>query len=198
MKRIVHLAASALLLAGTGTAAMAQDSTGSRRFFQPPSFAILPSALTTNVISAPEGADSHTAFNARFQAVVPTISPWFALVGGAQWGVKREDHGPIIFLGGIIPLVPINNATGGLLSFSIDPLYVVGPTTAPGAGIFASHDFVLEGAAVLGIGQMMMKNMAFWSGLSAFFLLDQNITTAKGEDSFNPVLIYGLALPIAP
>jgi hypothetical protein len=195
MKRIVMLVAGVTLLAGAASTAVAQDDMAvqSKPFFQPPSFAILPSFLTTNVISAPDGAESHTAFNARFQAVIPTRSPWLAFVAGAQWGpVDEEDHGAVIFLGGIIPIVPLNQATGGILSLSVDPLLIA---TGPGS---KGMDFFLEGAAVLNIGSMMMRNAGYWSGLAAFFLLDQNITTEDDEDSFNPVLIYGLSLPIAP
>jgi hypothetical protein len=198
MKRIVHLAAGAALLAGISTAAAAQDTMDGERFLKAPAFAILPSLLTTCVISCEDpapgvSAESNTDFNARFQTVIPTSSPWLAFVAGLQWGAADEDaHGPIGFAGGIIPLVPINNATQGWLSFSVDPLLVV---TGPGGD---GMDFVLEGAAVLNFGAKMMPGMPFWSGLGAFFLIDQNITTESDEDSFNPVLIYGLVIPIAP
>jgi len=207
MKRIVQLAASAALLAGISTTAAAQDTMDQGPFLKPPVFAILPSFLTTNVISAPEGVDSHTGFNARFQAVIPTSSPWLAFVGGAQWGpLSDEDHGAIIFLGGIIPIAPISNATGGALGISLDPLLVA---TGPGSD---GMDFVGEVAVVLNIGSMMMKNGGFWSGMGLFFLLDQNLTpddvtipnptgpgtTTIEADRFNPVLIYGVALPLAP
>jgi hypothetical protein len=192
------LVAGVTLLAGTANTAAAQDDMGvqSKPFFQPPSFAILPSFLTTNVISAPEGIDSHTGFNARFQAVIPTRLPWLAFVGGAQWGpVDEEDHGAIIFLGGIIPIVPINQATGGMLSFSLDPLLVA---TGPGSD---GMDFFGEAAVVLNVGSMM-GTAGYWSGLAAFFLLDQNLTpnedAAGDKDYWNPVLIYGISLPISP
>jgi hypothetical protein len=199
MKRIVKLVAGVtILVASAATTAVAQDEMGvqSKPFFQPPSFAILPSFLTTNVISAPDGVDSHTAFNARFQAVIPTSSPWLAFVAGAQWGpLDEEDHGAVIFLGGIIPIVPLNQATGGILSFSVDPLLIA---TGPGSD---GMDFFIEGAAVLGLGSMMGVT-GYWSGLAAFFLLDQNLTPeedANGDkDRWNPVLIYGISLPIAP
>jgi hypothetical protein len=198
MKPLTFVATAALVTAAAAGVAPAQDTMASKPFFQPPVFVILPSFLTTNVISAPEGVDSHTAFNGRFQAVVPTSSPYLAFVGGVQWGFRKEDHPPIGFLGGILPLVPLNKASGGWLSFSVDPLYVV----TPGAEGGTEHDFVAEGAVLLNIGSMMMSNMPFWSGLSAFFLLDQNLTPnedANGDkDYWNPVLIYGLAIPIAP
>lgn len=197
MKRFVMVTAAAVALAAASGVARAQDAKEGG-FIRNSTFSILPSALSTNVISAPDGVDSHTAFNARFQGVISTSTPWLAFVGGAQWGpAKDEDHGPIIFLGGIIPIVPLNQATNGILSFSIDPLLVA---TAPGGD---GMDFVMEGAVVLGIGKMMMPQSAYWSGVGAFFLLDQNITVDEdpvtGEkDRWNPALIYGISLPIAP
>lgn len=212
MNRIAKCAASAAALTLLGAAApatsIAQADTamaaqgGGGPFIKPPTFAILPSALSSCVISCPDVAPgvegkSHTAFNARFQAVIPTSFPWLAFVGGAQWGpADDDDHAPIIFLGGIIPIVPLNNLTGGILGFSLDPLLVA---TGPGGN---GMDFVGEGAVVLNFGQLMMKGMAFWSGLGAFFLLDQNLTPNedfKGDkDYWNPTLIYGLVIPIAP
>lgn len=195
MRRFVTAAAAALTIAVWSGAAAAQEG-DQGGFFRNASFAILPSAVTTGAISC-DGCESHTAFNARFQSVITTSSPWLAFVGGAQWGpVDEEDHGAIIFLGGIIPIVPLNNLTNGMLAFSIDPLLVA---TGPGSD---GMDFVLEGAVVLGLGKMMAPNSRYWSNVGAFFLLDQNITVeedANGEkDRFNPVLVYGISLPIAP
>jgi hypothetical protein len=55
---------------------------------------------------------------------------------------------------------------------------------------------------VLNIGAKMMTNSPF-KGLGLYFLLDQQITRipedANGDkDRFNPVMLNGLALPIAP
>jgi hypothetical protein len=200
MKRIVQLVAGALLAAGTANAAAAQDdATGSSGgFFKAPVFALQPGILSVNAISGPEGAETDNNLNARFLTLLPTSSPYFTLLGGAQWGVEKDGHGPIIFYGAIIPIPGITEATQGWLSLSVDPL---GVTTA-GAGRATDTEFVLEGAAVLNIGSKMMTNSP-WRGLGIYALLDQQITglpeDANGDvDRFSPVLLYGLSLPIAP
>ena len=198
MKRIAQLAASALLLAGAANVAAAQDdATGSSgSFLKPPVFALQPGMLSGNVISAPEGAEADWKFNARFLTLLPTSSPYFTLLGGAQWGLQEDAHGPIIFYGAIIPIPGVTEATQGWLSLSVDPL---GVTTGPGGD---GTNFFLEGAAVLNVGAKMMTNSP-WKGLGIYFLLDQQITRlpedANGDkDRFNPVVLYGLSLPIAP
>jgi hypothetical protein len=180
-------------LAGTG---LAQDTTSSA-LFKPPVFLVMPGGLTTCTISCP-AEDSNTDFNARFQTVVPTASQWLSLVAGLQWGwADSSAHGPIGFFGGIIPLVPLNNATRGWLSFSIDPLGVV---TGPGA---KGTNFVLEGAAVLNLGAKMMSTMPVFRGFGAYFLIDQQLSRvprdANGDkDYWNPVLVWGGLLQLAP
>jgi hypothetical protein len=199
MSSLQSLERAALLLAIVAGQAAAQDSTAAAKpkLFKSPVFLLMPSALTTCTWSCPAGK-SRTDFNARFMTVIPTASPWFSLVGGVQWGwAKRDAHGPIGFFGGIIPIVPLNNATNGWLGFSFDPL---GVTTGPGG---AGTQFVAEGAVVLNVGAKMMRNMGVFSGLGAFFLVDQQLThvgrDANGDrDYWNPALVYGIMLPLAP
>ena len=205
MKRFLYLvAAAAFLFAGTARAQdeepIAEDTVEGGSFLRPPVFLLMPGALTTNVISAPEGIDSHTEFNARFMTVIPTATPWFSLVGGVQWAVRQEAqaHPPIVFYGAIFNIAPLTNLTNGLLAFSIDPLGV----TTPGAEGGTTTDFFLEGAVVFNIGALIATNSPF-KGASIYFLVDQNITPddppgGGDPDRFNPVLLYGIALPIAP
>jgi hypothetical protein len=199
MRSLQLLKRAALLLALVGGHAAAQDSTAAAKpkLLKAPVFLLMPSWLTTCTWSCPAGK-SRTDFNARFMTVIPTASPWFSLVGGVQWGwAKKDAHGPIGFFGGIIPIVPLNNATNGWLAFSLDPL---GVTTGPGG---TGTQFVGEGAVVLNVGAKMMKNMGIFSGLGAFFLVDQQLThvgrDATGKrDYWNPALVYGVILPLAP
>lgn len=196
MRPLTLVATAALVLAAGGNAA-AQGMDAPEEFLKPPVFLLMPGALTTCVISC-DADQSKTDFNARFQTVLPTSSQWLAFVAGLQWGWGADDaHGPIGFFGAILPLTPINNATGGWLSFSIDPLGVV---TGPGGD---GTNFVLEGAVVLNIGAKMMSNMGVFRGFGAYFLIDQQITNlpedAAGEtDNWNPALVYGVMLQIAP
>jgi hypothetical protein len=190
------LVATAALVLAAGQAP-AQGVSAPEEFLKPPVFLLMPGVLTTCVISC-DANQSNTDFNARFQTVIPTSSQWLAFVAGLQWGwAADDDHGPIGFFGAILPLAPLNNVTGGWLSFSIDPLGVV---TGPGSD---GTNFVLEGAVVLNIGAMMMQNMGVFRGFGAYFLIDQQLTNlpedAAGEtDNWNPALVYGVMLQIAP
>ena len=203
MKPLKLVAIAALLVAAPGRVAAGQDTASHQPFLKPPVFLVMPGGLTTCVISCPDVAPgvsskSKTDFNARFQTVVPTATPWLAFVGGLQWGwAKADAHGPIGFFGGIIPLVPLNTATQGWLSFSLDPLGVV---TGPGS---KGTNFVGEGAVVLNIGAKMMAKAPVFKGLGAYFLLDQQFTNlpkdANGNtDRWNPALVWGALLQIAP
>lgn len=197
--KIVRLAAIAVLwCAVSARTAAAQDSTTTKKpIVGTPVFLIMPGGLTSCSISCPAD-ESNTDFNARFQTVVPTRTDWLALVAGLQWGwADTSAHGPIGFFGGIIPLVPLNKATNGWLSLSIDPL---GVTTGPGG---KGTNFVLEGAAVLNIGAKMMKGMGVFQGFGAYFLIDQQLSRvprdANGDkDYWNPVLLWGGLLQLAP
>jgi hypothetical protein len=198
MKALKLTATAALLLAAvTGRAAAQDDASKQTTFLRPPVFLLMPGGLTTCTISC-EGASSRTDFNMRFMTVIPTSTPWLQFVGGLQWGWFSENaHGPIGFFGGIIPIIPLNNATQGWLSISFDPLGVV---TGPGS---KGTNFVAEGAAVLNIGSKMMPTAPIFRRLGLYFLIDQQLTNVSrnangNRDYWNPALVYGVILPIAP
>jgi hypothetical protein len=201
MKRIAQLAAGVLLITGAANVAGAQEASASTSFFKAPVFVLQPGGVTVNAVSAPDGVESATNFNARFATVIPTASPYLQGVFGAQVATGGNAGTPNIFYGAIIPVAPIASATGGMFSFSIDPLGVTtfgGPTTSAG-GTF----FFLEGAFGLAVGKMMFADMGpMWSGLGAYFLIDQQISgpLPKDEsgdaDRFRPILLYGLNIPL--
>lgn len=201
MNRFVKLTIGALTLAGAAAGpALAQDTMGGGSWLKAPVFVLQPGGVTFDAVSAPTGYKSKSYFNARFATVVPTASPWFSLVAGAQVQPGNgEARTPALFYGGIIPIVPISTATGGILGLSIDPL---GVTTAGGS---KNTNFVLEGALSLAIGKMMMANMGpTWAGTGVYFLVDQqigrndyiDINGNKATDNFRPALLYGLTIPI--
>ena len=196
MNRITKFTVGALLLAGASSPALAQDSMNNTSFFKAPVFVLQPGAITTDVISAPEGSKSVTRFNARFATVVPTASPWFSTVFGAQVQTGGKGGTPQLFYGGIIPIAPISTATGGMLGISLDPL---GVTTFGQSG---GTVFVGELAVSLSIGKMMFANMGpMFSGTGVYFLVDQQISDIPRDpftgdrDRFNPALLYGLSIP---
>ena len=196
MKRFVKFATTvALLGAMAPAAASAQEMNPS--FFKAPVFVLQPGGVTANAISAPDGFESTTAFNARFATILPSGSPWFSGVFGAQVATGGNAGFPNIFYGGIIPIAPISAATGGMLDVSIDPL---GVTVFGGNG---GTFFFGELAFVLQVGKMMMANMGpSWSGTGAYFLIDQQLSgplprDENGDkDRFRPILLYGLSIPV--
>jgi hypothetical protein len=143
--------------------------------------------------------------NVRFTMVVPTASPTFNLVLGTQFqpnGLSRNHNNqPGFYYGAIIPVNWVGELSRSWLSFSIDPLGVYGPSSYSAHPY--SHELYLEGALVLNVGSKMMANMGPWSGLGAYFLLDQQLTHVPhnvdgDKDYFTPVMLYGLTIPIAP
>jgi hypothetical protein len=211
MRRLLALPAAAVLLVAPGRVAVGQDgAASSESFFKSPVFVVMPSVITLNAISRPAGTvpdKAMSGFNVRFQTVLPTSSPWITGVAGVQFmpngpsGGNAKLNQPIVFYGAIVPVIQ-PKWTDGWLSVSADPLgvYFLNPQggTAP-----YSHEFVMEGAAVLNIGTKMMKDMGAFQNLSAFFLVDQRITHPPvdrngNKDYWNPVLVYGILLPIAP
>jgi hypothetical protein len=199
MQRFVKYATTlALLGAFAPAAASAQEmSDNNTSFFKAPVFVLQPGGVTADAISAPDGVESTTSFNARFATVLPSSSPWFAGVFGAQVQTGGHATTPNIFYGGIIPIAPLSAATNGMLSLSVDPL---------GVTFFGGNNgtfFVGELAFGLAVGKMMFANMGpMWSGLGAYFLIDQQISgplprDENGDkDRFRPVLLYGLNIPV--
>ena len=207
MKAFVKLAAAGLLVASVGATARAQEMQH-KSFLGAPIFLLQPGGVTSGAVSC-DGCTSESHFNARFATVIPTASPWFNLVAGVQWapngarvGGSRQTQ-PGIFYGGIIPIALIGQYTQNWLSVSIDPLGVYGPGLGGTSDAFG-HDFFLEGAFVLNVGAKMMASMGAWSGLGLYFLVDQQISHAPykagttDRDYWQPVLLYGLSLPVAP
>ena len=166
MQRFVKYATMLGLLGALAPAAASAQEASGMSFWRAPVFVLQPGGVTSNAISGPDGVDATTAFNARFATVIPTASPWFQGVFGAQVATGGNAGTPNMFYGAIIPIVPISTATGGMLGVSLDPL---GVTTFGGKnGTF----FFGELAFSLAVGRMMFANMGpMWSGLGAYFLI---------------------------
>jgi hypothetical protein len=201
MQHFVKYATTVALLGALAPAAARAQEVQQSTFFKAPVFVLQPGGVTANAISAPDGVDAVSAFNARFATILPTPSPWISGVFGAQVATGGNATTPNIFYGGIIPIVPISTATGGLLDVSLDPLGVTtfGGTTTQASGTY----FVGEIAVVLQVGKMLMGGMGpTWSGIGLYFLIDQTISgplprNDDGDaDRWRPVLLYGLNIPI--
>ena len=220
MKRIAHYALGLLVLAAAGQTAAAQEDAQApvpqaEGFFGKPAFLLMPSTLIAPVLSGVgdvDAGDTKVYFNARLMTVVPTTLEWLQFVAGAQWqpngarsvsrtGVRGgRATQPAIFYGTITPFVPLNEATGGWLSLSFDVLGVYAAGLG-GTSDTYGHDLFFEGAAVVPLGQKMFPSMSFFGNVSAFALLDQQIThparTRSGDtDRWNPIALAGIIIPV--
>jgi hypothetical protein len=215
MRKIVPAALVALTMFATAPRAVAaQDATAKDEgFFGKPAFVLMPGVVVAPLFSGIGSGDkgpTKTYFNARFMTVVPTRSPYFQLVAGAQFE-PNGDHdadfrvnAPNLFYGAIIPIAPLTRATNGFFSASIDPLGLYSLGGGGSGRDLYGHDFVIEGALVANVGQKMMTNMGFFSSTSLYFLLDQVVThqkyTDENGDEFNdywhPVFLAGVTIPI--
>ena len=214
MTSLAHVTAALLLLSTAASRPIAAQDTmkHDEGFFGKPAFVLMPSAVITPVFSGvgPDKGPTKAYLNVRFMTVVPTRSPYFQLVAGAQFlpnGPHTPEvrfNNPNLFYGAIIPIAPLTKATDGWFSASIDPLglYSLGGGGS-GRDVYG-HDFVLEGALVANVGQKMMTNMGFFSSTSAFLLLDQVLTHTRffdgsgneQHDYFHPVIVTGVVIPI--
>lgn len=210
MKRIFTLGAFAGVLQMGLVSPMLAQADSSAAFFKTPIFMLMPSVITLDAISAPAGApNSQSGFNARFQTVLPTASKWLTGVAGVQFmpngpngsSPSRLDQ-PIVFYGLVVPVLQ-PQWTSGWLQVTADPLGVYFLNPRPSDTHQYSHEFVMEGAAIVPFGAKMMSGMGAFSRMAAFFLMDQRLThptiDANGnKDRFDPVLVYGVTIPIAP
>jgi len=64
------------------------------------------------------------------------------------------------------------------------------------------NDVVVQGVAVVPIGQRLMSDMGpFWSRLTLYGIVEQNLTpsrnfTTRKVDRFNPTFQYGVSIPL--
>jgi len=211
--RVTAVAAALLALAAVSPAGAQDTMKKDEGFFGKPAFVLMPSVVITPVFSGVGSGDkgpTKVYFNARFMTVVPTRSPYFQLVAGAQFlpngphNAEVRFNDPNLFYGAIIPLAFLNTATDGWLSLSVDPLGLYSLGGGGSGRDLYGHDFVLEGALVANIGSKMMKDMGFFSNASAFLLLDQVLTHQKFTDAngnefndrWHPVIVTGFVVPI--
>jgi hypothetical protein len=63
-------------------------------------------------------------------------------------------------------------------------------------------DLVVQGTAVVPVGRKLMGDMgAFWSSLTLYGTIEQNLTpsrnfTTQKVDRFNPTFLYGVLIPL--
>lgn len=182
-------------------------------FLKSPIFLAQPGAITVNPHN--DFAREGTGFNLRFVTVIPTSISGFQFIFGTQFqpnGTSSRlngtttgsfyDNRPSFFYGTVFALSPLNQLFNNWFSFSVDPL----GWYQPGGGGDIHHaygnDFYLEGAVSFNFGRKLWGNHGWVSGLSAYGMLDQQISDAPRNANgnryyWNPNIMYGLTVPLA-
>jgi hypothetical protein len=182
-------------------------------FLKSPIFLAQPGAITVNPHN--DFAREGTGFNLRLVTVIPTSISGFQFIVGTQFqpngtssrlngttGGMYYDNRPSFFYGTVIALAPLNHFFGNWFSFSVDPLGWFQPHGGGDTHHAYGNDFYLEGAVSFNFGRKLWGNRGWVSGLSAYGLLDQQISdapmNAEGQRYYwNPQIMYGLTVPLA-
>jgi hypothetical protein len=172
-----------------------------------PSFFIEPGVVTINSISAPLPNGSATGVNLRFLANFPTAISWLTLEVGtsfAPFGLSnglRAFNEPTFFYGPIVMLLP-RDRTANWLELTMPVLGAYRLDENGEADRLYVHDLVLQGALAVPLGSKLMADMgSFWSRVSLYGIIEQNLTPARDFntrqiDRFNPKFLYGISVPI--
>jgi len=188
MKWMLGTVATAALMLGGASAAMAQDE----GFFHSPVFVAQPGIIHSFSRGAP------TEFNARFVTAIPLSINRTTLVGIIQWtpfadnGAGGKANAPAFVYG---PVVNLLNEE--YWSFDIDGLFAYGPAATGNSDY--THKFLLEGDFFLKLGRMMNAK-GQWNSLSAYAMLAYVVSGLPSgvESRDRMVLLSGLSLPLAP
>ena len=165
-----------------------------------PVFLLQPGMFTANAVKPPDGAMSSSELNLRFLTVLPTPSKYLVLVSGLSFQPLADGAGnsPAAFYGLIVPLPFVTAVTHGWIGMSLDAigLYAAGLGATMDAPTRYGHELLGEVALQLNIGpKLFSKAPDPISGMNLYVLADQLIT---GPNDFNPALLYGITVPLAP
>ena len=164
-----------------------------------------PGVMTLNAASAPLSTGSSTGLNLRFLAVIPTSIPWLSAEIGMSFAPlglsngQRAFNEPTFFYGPLYaPAARQNAELAGALSAGAGRV----PTRRLwGRGSTVCQRLRRSGACGL-IGQKLMGDMgSFWSRLTVYAIVEQNLTpsrnpTTQKVDRLNPTFLYGISIPI--
>jgi hypothetical protein len=189
-----------LFLLLRASALVAQTSRETTLWFEP-------GVMTVNSMSAPLPTGSSTGLNLRFLARIPTAIPWLSVEVGTSFAPlglsngQREFNEPTFFYGPTVMLLP-RDRTSNWIELSLPVLGAYRLDETGQADRVYVNDLVVQGTALLPIGQKLMGDMGpFWSRLTVYGILEQNLTPARNEatrkvDRLNPTFLYGISIPI--
>jgi hypothetical protein len=175
-------------------AAEAPASTG--YLLKPAAFVFQPGFVTGNALSSPPGSRGSTDFLMRLVTVIPTASDWVSLVAGLAITPANDNNHPAFFYGLAIPLAPVSDMTDGWVSVALAPLGVYGRNLGGASGGAYGTALLLELACFLNVGAKLSGGSGPLSGVSLFLLADQLLTSTN--DLFNPSILYGVSITVAP
>lgn len=172
-----------------------------------PTFAFEPGAITVNSVSAPLPTGSSTGLNLRFLASFATRIPWLTIELGTNFAPlglsngQRELNEPTFFYGPSVMLLP-RDRTRNWLELTLPVLGSYRLDENGDAERLYVNDVVVQGVAVVPIGQRLMSDMGpFWSRLTLYGIVEQNLTpsrnfTTRKVDRFNPTFQYGVSITL--
>lgn len=172
-----------------------------------PIFAFEPGVITVNSVSAPLPTGSSTGLNLRFLANFSTGIPWLTVELGTNFAPlglsngQRELNEPTFFYGPSVMLLP-RDRTRNWLELTLPILGSYRLDENGEAERLYVTDLVVQGAAVVPIGQRLMGDMGpFWSRLTLYGIVEQNLTpsrnfTTQKVDRFNPTFQYGVSIAL--
>ena len=172
-----------------------------------PVFVFEPGAITVNSISAPLPTGSSTGLNLRFLVGFSTPIPWLTMEVGTSFAPlglsngQRELNEPTFFYGPSIMLLP-RDRTKNWIELSLPVLGSYRLDENGEANRLYVTDLVIQGAAQVPLGQKLMGDMgAFWSSLTLYGIVEQNLTpgrnfTTRKFDRFSPTFLYGVSIPL--
>jgi hypothetical protein len=172
-----------------------------------PTLLLEPGVMTMNSVSAPLPSGSSTGLNLRFLAVFPTSIPWLSAEIGTSFAPLGLSNGlhdfnePTFFYGPTVMLLP-RDRTSNWVELSLPVLGAYRLDETGEADRLYVNDLVIQGTAILPIGQKLMSDMGpFWSRLTVYGTLEQNLTPSRNAitrkvDRLNPTFLYGISIPM--
>lgn len=172
-----------------------------------PTFLFEPGAITINSISAPLPNGASTGINLRLLASFPTSIPWLTVEVGtsiAPLGLsngQRDRNEPTFFYGPNIMLLP-RDRTRNWLELTLPILGSYRLDESDEANRLYVNALVVQGVALVPVGQQLMSDMGrFWSRLTLYGVVEQNLTpsrnfTTQKRDRFSPTFLYGVSIAV--
>ena len=172
-----------------------------------PTLAFEPGAITVNSVSAPLPTGSSTGLNLRFLASFSTRIPWLTVELGTSFAPlglsngQRELNEPTFFYGPNVMLLP-RDRTRNWLELTLPILGSYRLDENGEADRLYVNDLVVQSIAIVPIGQQLMADMGqFWSRLTLYGIIEQNLTpsrnfTTQKVDRFNPTFQYGVSIAL--